>query len=141
MPCSAARFMSMLISLLQGFLEIRNESLKASVQLLVSSVRNTAEHLAVLDHLAAIISTASQIINKTSEDVDVNDQQLNDILQALSENVDKLEEADREGEEIGNVEDWNAFAKRLPPLGFAIAKSTNDLCGWVERLGGHDDFS
>ncbi len=125
----------------QGFLEIRNDSLKASIQSLVSSVRNSAEPPAVLDHLAAIISTTSQIINKTSEDADVNDQELNNILQTLSENVDKLEDADREGEEINNVEDWNMFAKRLPPLGFAIAKGTNELGGWVERSAGHDDFS
>jgi hypothetical protein len=71
----------------------------------------------------------------------VNDEQLNNILQTLSENVDLLEDADREGEEISNVEDWNAFAKRLPPLGFAIAKSVNELGGWVERSGGLDDFS
>jgi len=62
-------------------------------------------------------------------------------LQTLSENVDKLEDADREGEEISNEKDWNAFVMKLPPLGFAIAKSTNDLGAWVESLGGNDNFS
>lgn len=71
----------------------------------------------------------------------MNDGQLNNILQTLAENVDKLEDADREGEEIGNEKDWNAFVKTLPPLGFAIAKSTKELGGWVENLTSNDDFS
>lgn len=58
----------------------------------------------------------------------------------MSESRDRLEDAGREGEDIGNEKDWNAFVKGLPPLAFAIAKSAKELGGWVESLGG-DDFS
>lgn len=108
---------------------------------MISNVRNPADPAAVLDSIAAIISTASQIINKTSEGADVNDQQLNSILQALSENVDRLEDADKEGEEISTEDDWKVFVQGLPPLSFAINRSTKELLEWVEKQGGHDDFS
>ncbi len=111
-----------------------------SIQSLVSSIRNNSDPPDVLDHLAAITSTTSQIINKTSEDANSDDQQLSDILQSLAESVDKLEDAGREGEEMGNVKEWEVFVKGLPPLAFAIAKSTKELGGWMEGLGGHDDF-
>ena len=107
----------------------------------MSSIHSNAEPPNVLDHLAAITSTTSQIISKTSEDANVNDKQLNDILQSLAESVEKLEEAGREGEEIGNVKDWDVFVRGLPPLAFAIAKSTKELGGWVDGLGTNDDFS
>lgn len=126
---------------LQGFLESRTDSLIPSIQSLVSSIRNNAEPPDVLDYLAAITSTTSQIINKTSEDANSDDQRLSDILQSLAECVDKLEDAGREGEDIGNEKDWNAFVKGLPPLAFAIAKSTKELNGWFETLGRNDDFS
>ena len=63
------------------------------------------------------------------------------MLQNLAESRDRLEDAGREGEEIGNEKDWNAFVKGLPPLAFAIAKSTKELGGWVEGLGVDDEFS
>ena len=112
-----------------------------SIQSLVSSIRNNAEPPDVLDHLAAITSTTSQIVKKTSEDVSLNDQQLNDLLQDLAESVDKLEDAGREGEEIGNVKDWEVFVKGLPPVAFAIAKNTKELGSLMEGLRGRDDFS
>ena len=62
------------------------------------------------------------------------------MLQNLAESRDRLEDAGREGEEIGNEKDWNSFVKGLPPLAFAIAKSTKELGTWVEGLAG-DEFS
>ena len=111
-----------------------------SIQSLVSSIRTNAEPPDILDHLAAIASTTSQIINKTAQDADENDKKVNSILQTLSEGRDRLEDAGREGEEIGNERDWNIFVKGLPPLAFAIAKSAKELGAWVENLG-NDDFS
>ena len=125
----------------QSFLDSRTDSLIPSVQSLVSSIRTNAQPPDILDHMQSITSTTSQIINKTSEDVNSDDQQLNDILQNLAERVDQLEDAGREGEEIDNEQDWNAFVKRLPPLAFGIAKSTKELGGWIEARSGNDDFS
>ena len=107
----------------------------------MSSIRVNAEPPDVLDYLASITSTTSQIINKTSEDVDTDDRKLNDILQTLAETVDKLEDAGREGEEIGNEKDWNAFVKRLPPLAFTIGKGTKELDGWLADFMQESDFS
>ena len=59
----------------------------------------------------------------------------------MAESVDQLEDAGREGEEIGNVKDWDVFVKKLPPLAFSIAKNTKELRGWMEGLRGNDDFS
>ena len=126
----------------QNFIESRTDALIPSIQSLVSSIRNNAEPPDVLDHLVAICSTTSQIINKTSEDANSDEKLLNDILQSLAETVDKLEDKGREGEEIGNVKDWDVFVKGLPPLAFAIAKGTKELGGWIEGASnGHDDFS
>ncbi|KAK4690744.1 protein SPA2, partial [Lecanoromycetidae sp. Uapishka_2] len=125
---------------LKNFLESRTDSLIPSIQSLVSSIRTNAEPPDILDHLAAIASTTSQIINKTAQDADDNDKRVNSILQSLSESRDRLEDAGREGEEIGNDKDWNAFVKGLPPLAFAIAKGTKELGSWVESLSG-DGFS
>jgi ElaB/YqjD/DUF883 family membrane-anchored ribosome-binding protein len=121
-------------------LQARTDSLIPSIQTLVSSIRTNAEPPDILDHLAAIIFTTSQIINKTAQDADDNDKWVNSNLQILSESRDRLEDAGREGEEIGSEKDWNAFVKGLPPLAFAIAKSAKELGSWVESLGS-DDFS
>lgn len=126
---------------IQSFLESRTDSLIPSIQSLVSSIRNNAEAPDVLDHLAAITSTTFQIISKTSEDANSDDEQLNNILQNLAESVDKLEDAGREGEEIGNVKDWDVFVKKLPPVAFAVAKNTKELGAWVEGARGKDDSS
>lgn len=61
------------------------------------------------------------------------------MLQNLAESRDRLEDAGREGEEIGNEKDWNGFVKGLPPLAFAIAKSTKELGGLVGQA--EDEFS
>ena len=137
--CPCSRAFSLIA--LQHFLDSRTDALIPSIQSLVSSIRTNGEPPDILDHLASITSTTSQIINKTSEDAHSDDRQLNDILQSLAESVDKLEDAGREGEEIGNVKDWEGFVKGLPPLAFAIAKSTKELGTWVEGMRGKDDFS
>ena len=125
----------------QGFLESRTDSLLPTIQNLISSIRVNAEPPDVLDYLASITSTTSQIINKTSEDADTDDQKLSDILQTLAETVDKLEDAGREGEEIGNEKDWNAFVKGLPPLAFTIARNTKELGVWIADLEQEEGFS
>ena len=61
------------------------------------------------------------------------------MLQNLAESRDRLEDAGREGEEIGNEKDWNGFVKGLPPLAFVIAKSTKELGGLVGQA--EDEFS
>lgn len=126
----------------QHFLEsCTDDSLIPSVQTLVSSIRTDAGPPKIMDDLAAITSTTSQIIKKTSQDAPRNDKQLNLIMQTLSENVERLEDAKREGEAIRNEKDWNAFVKRLPPMAFAITKTTKELRGWVDNLDGNDEFS
>lgn len=115
----------------QTFLESRTDRLIPSIQALVSSIRTSAEASDILDHLAAIVSTTSQIIAKT-HDASPSEQSVQKLLLTLSECVDRLEDKGREGEDIFDNREWKDFAKGLPPLAFEIAKSAKELRTWVE---------
>ena len=104
------------------------------IQALVSSIRTSAEATDILDHLAAIVSTTSQIIAKTHE-ASPSEQSVQKLVLTLSECVDRLEDKGREGEGINDDRDWGIFVKGLPPLAFEIARSAKELRTWVEGMG------
>lgn len=119
---------------LRTFLESRTDRLIPSIQALVSSIRTSAGASDILDHLAAIVSTTSQII-ATTHDASPSEQSVQRLLLTLSECVDRLEDKGREGEDIEDDRDWATFAKGLPPLAFEIARSAKELRTWVEGKG------
>ena len=118
----------------QAFLESRTDHLIPSIQALVSSIRTSAEPPDILDHLAAIVSTTSQIIAKT-HDASPSEQSVQKLVLTLSECVDRLEDKGREGESIADDLNWDIFVKGLPPLAFEIARSAKELRTWAEGLG------
>lgn len=121
----------------QTFLESRTDHLIPSIQALVSSIRTSAEGPDILDHLAAIVSTTSQIIAKT-HDASPSEQSVQKLVLTLSECVDRLEEKGREGEGIDDSREFGIFAKGLPPLAFEIARCAKELRMWVEGNGGKE---
>ena len=97
----------------------------------MSSIRTSAEAPNILDHLAAIVSTTSQIIAKT-HDASPSEQSVQKLVLTLSECVDRLEDKGREGESIADDLNWGIFVKDLPPLAFEIARSAKELRSLVE---------
>lgn len=120
----------------QNFLDTRTDSLRSTLQILVSSIRTSAPPPDILDALASITSTTSQIIHQTARSVPENSK-ASDIANTLAEMVKRLEDKGREGEEVESEAVWKEYVKGLPPIGFEIAREVKELGEWVEgELGG-----
>ena len=107
------------------------------IQTLVSSIRTSAPPPDILDTIVSITSTTSQIINQTYSCVPASSP-AHAISEKLADEVEKMEQKGREGEDIGNEPDWNVYVKGLPPLAFAIAREVKELGAWVEGEVGGD---
>ena len=106
----------------------------------MSSIRTSAPPPDVLDAVASITSTTSQIIHQTSQLAPANS---NPSLTAssLARLVEKLEDKGREGEQITTEAAWKEYVNGLPPIGFEIARGVKELGSWVEAEVRGDDFS
>jgi len=90
-----------------------------------------------LDNIQAITSTTSQIVQQTVSHVSAPSRG-DSIAGLLSDCVERLEMAGREGENIDSEQDWTPYVKGLPPLAFEIAREVKDLGAWVEAEGEGD---
>ena len=87
-----------------------------------------------------ITSTTSQIINQAYTCVPEGSA-AESIVARLADDVEKMEQKGRDGEEVQNEKDWNIYVKGLPPLAFEIAREVKELGAWVDGETGAGDFS
>ncbi|KAG8533724.1 uncharacterized protein KY384_001465 [Bacidia gigantensis] len=125
---------------LKNFLDSRTDILRSTLQNLVSSIRTSAPPPDVLDAIASITSTTSQIIHQTNQSVPQGSKP-SSVANSLSRLVDKLEEKGREGEEVTTEAVWKEYVNGLPPIGFEIARGVKELGQWIEEEVRGGDFS
>ena len=124
----------------QNFLDSRTDILRSTLQNLVTAIRTSAPPPDVLDAIASITSTTSQIIHQTSQSVPSGSKP-STVAESLAQLVDKLEEKGREGEEVTSEGVWKTYVNGLPPIGFEIARGVKELGQWVEEEVRGGDFS
>ena len=124
----------------QNFLDSRTDTLRATLQELVSAIRTSAPPPDILDGIASMTSTTQQIIHQTSPLVpDLS--KPSDTISALGRLVEKLEDKGREGEQINTEAAWREYVNAIPPIGFEIARGVKELGAWVEEEVRNGDFS
>lgn len=124
---------------LKAFLDPRTNTLLSSIQTLVTLVRTSAPPPDILDTIQAITSTTSQIVQQTVSNVRAHSAGSR-IARTLSDLVESLESAGREGEKVDTEQDWKDYVKQLPPLAFEIAREVKELGAWADEEVNGVDF-
>ena len=85
-------------------------------------------------------STASQIIHQTARSVPEGSKAM-DIADTLAQLVERMEDEGREGEQVNSESVWKEYVKKLPPIGFEMAREVKELASWVEGEVNGKEFS